>query len=225
MRIVLSSAFIAACLCVTTASAAAQSREERIARARSLFEEGVAAYEAGRIDVAVQKLLAAQRSYRSPEIAYNIARCFERMGEATRGIYWYRAYLEHGRPDEAARRDVERRIAALREVEQRQRAQILAAPPSDSEIMAEARTFFERGVAMFQRRQYEAAMQAFTAAHRFAPFPELLYNMALTAERLSQTRDAIDYYREYLRLRRDAPDRAQVERRIAELRAQREAGH
>ena len=71
---------------------------------------------------------------------------------------------------------------------------------------------------MFRRRQYAAAMEAFTAAQRFAPLPEVLYNMAVTAERLHQKRDAIDYYREYLRVRRNAPDRYIVERRIRELR-------
>jgi len=64
-------------------------------------------------------------------------------------------------------------------------------------------------------------MQAFTAALQFAPFPELLYNMALASERLQNWRDARDYYREYLRLRPNAPDRAAVEAKIAELRDRR----
>jgi tetratricopeptide (TPR) repeat protein len=74
---------------------------------------------------------------------------------------------------------------------------------------------------MFQRRQYEAAMQAFTAALRFAPLPEIYYNMAVTAERLRSYRDAYDYYRDYLRLRPESPDRASIERRMEELRGQR----
>lgn len=62
-------------------------------------------------------------------------------------------------------------------------------------------------------------MQAFIAAHRFAPLPEVLYNLAVTAERLGSPRDAIDYYREYLRgLPENAPDRGAVERKIAALR-------
>ena len=72
---------------------------------------------------------------------------------------------------------------------------------------------------MYQRRQYQAAMQAFIAAHRFAPLPEVLYNLAVTSEKLDAKRDAIDYYREYLRLRPQSPDRAQIERQITALRA------
>jgi tetratricopeptide (TPR) repeat protein len=72
---------------------------------------------------------------------------------------------------------------------------------------------------MYRRRQYEAAMQAFIAAHRFAPLPEVLYNLAVTAEKLGSRQDAIDYYREYLRsLPENAPDRGAIEREIRRLR-------
>ena len=64
-------------------------------------------------------------------------------------------------------------------------------------------------------------MEAFTAAQRFAPLPEIFYNMAVTAERLGSTRDAMDYYREYLRVRPNAPDRGHVESEVARLRAER----
>jgi tetratricopeptide (TPR) repeat protein len=194
-------------------------REQRIARMRTLFEEGAAAYDAGRLDEALRKMLEAQRTYRNPALAFNIARVYERMANAERAEYWFRAYLTHGTPTDAERADVERRIAEQRDIEARQREQVMAPPPSDDELTAEARTFFQRGVAMFARGQYRAALDAFTAAMRFAPLPEIFYNLALTSERLDATRDAIDYYREYLRVRRDAPERAWIERRIAELRA------
>ena len=202
-------------------AAQAQPREQRVEDARRLFMEGLEAYQRGELHVAVQKLLASQRAVRHPETAFNIARCFERMGEAPRAIHWFRAYLRHGRPDERTRADIEHRMQLMQELQNRQLGQIYEAPPSTDALTAEARTFFVRGVAMYERREYDAAMQAFTQAHRFAPFPELLYNMALTSEKLEQLRDAIDYYREYLRLRPNAADRAQVEQHIAELREQR----
>jgi tetratricopeptide (TPR) repeat protein len=208
-------------LLVTTAPVAAQPRDQRIAQARQLLLEGVAAYERGELHIAVEKLLASQRAWRSPDTAFNIARCFERMGEAPRAIHWFRVYLRHGRPDATTRTDIEQRIADLRAFQERQRTQVFVAPPSTNEMTAEAQTFFARGVSMFQRGEYEAAMQAFTAAQHFAPFPELLYNMAITSERLERWRDAYDYYREYLRLRPNAPDRAGIERKIADLRQRR----
>ena len=192
--------------------------DEQIARARALFTEGQSAYDAGRFQEAVTKMREAYDITHSPELAFNVARVYERMSEYQEAIRYFRIYLRQGQPSAEVRTDVERRIEALREAERRSRDHVFTAPPSDDELTREARTFFTRGVAMFRRGEYEAAMQAFTAAHRFAPLPEVLYNMAVVSERLGSNRDAIDYYREYLRLRPTAPDRGFVEREIERLR-------
>lgn len=192
--------------------------DEQLARARALFTEGQAAYDAGRFQEAVTKMREAYDITSSPELAFNVARVYERMSEYQEAIRYFRIYLRQGSPDAEVRADVEQRITALREAERRSRDHVFTAPPSDDELTREARAFFTRGVAMFRRGEYEAAMQAFTAAHRFAPLPEVLYNMAVVAERLGAPRDAIDYYREYLRLRPTAPDRGFVEREIERLR-------
>lgn len=216
----LSAALVAVLLATTLGlpSRADAQSEEELARARALFVEGQAAYDAGDFQVAAAKMREAYDLTHSPELAFNVARVYERMSEYAEAIRYFRIYLRRGQPDADARADVERRIAALREAEQRSRDHVFTAPPSDDELTREARTFFTRGVAMFRRREYEAAMQAFTAAHRFAPLPEVLYNMAVVSEQLGARRDAIDYYREYLRLRPNAPDRGFVEREIERLR-------
>lgn len=193
--------------------------QDDVARARALFAEGQAAYDAGRFDEAAQKMKAAYELTSSPELAFNVGRVYERMSEYREAIRFFRLYLRSG-PDEATRADVERRIAALSAAERRQRDQVFTAPPSTDELTAEARTFFLRGVAMYRRRQYDAAMQAFIAAHRFAPLPEVLYNLAVTAEKIGSRQDAIDYYREYLRMRPEAPDRGAIEREVRRLRGQ-----
>ncbi len=189
-----------------------------VERARVLFAEGQAAYAEGRFEEAATKMAAAFEITGSPELAFNLGRVYERMSDYDRAIRFFRLYLRRGSPSEAEAEDVRARIARLDEAKRRQRDQVFTAAPAADELTAEARAFFLRGVAMFQRRHYDAAMQAFIAAQRFAPLPEVLYNMAVTAERLGQRRDAADYYREYLRLRPDAPDRGAVERRMAELR-------
>lgn len=194
--------------------------DEEVARARTLFQEGIRDYDAGRLREALEKMREAYRITRTPELAFNVGRVYERIGENAQAIRHFEIYLREARPTPQERADIELRIRNMRELMQRQRDQVFTAPPSQDELTAEARRFFLRGVQMFRRRRYEAAMQAFTAAHRFAPLPEVLYNMAVTAERLNNKRDAIDYYREYLRVRRDAPDRAQVEAHVAELRRQ-----
>jgi tetratricopeptide (TPR) repeat protein len=196
---------------------------DRVARAQTLFQEGLRAYEAGNLNEALLKLREAHRLTRSPELAFNVARVYERIGDAPNATRYFRMYLRGNTTvTEAERADIERRIVVLQELQRRQRDQVFAAPPSSDELTAEARTFFLRGVSMFRRRQYRAALDAFMAAHRFAPqLHEVVYNLAVANERLNQRQDAIDWYREYLRLRRDAPDRVQVQAKIDALRAQR----
>ncbi len=190
----------------------------RVARARALFREGQAAYDAGRFAEAAEKMESAWRLTRAPELAFNVGRVYERMSEYDKAIRFFRIYLRRGHPSAEERADIDGRIAALREAKERQQSQVFVTPPSDDELTQEARRFFLRGVSLYRQRHYEAAMQAFIAAYRFAPLPEVLYNLAVTAERLGSRRDALDYYREYLRLRPHAPDRGHIEREIERLR-------
>jgi len=198
--------------------ASAQMGGDRTERARTLFVEGQQAYDAGRFEEAARKMKEAYELTSSPELAFNVGRVCERMSEYDDAIRYFRIYLRRGSPSDEERADVQRRVEALRDAQRRQRDQVFTAPPSNDELTREARTFFLRGVAMYRRGQYEAAMQAFIAAHRFAPLPEVLYNLAVTAERIGSRQDAVDYYREYLRLRPSAPDRGHVEREIRRLR-------
>lgn len=204
-------------LFLSTPAFAQDTRAERIERARQLFMEGSAAYDAGRLREALQKMKSAHAVYRRPEFAFNIARVLERMGEAEHAISWFRVYLRHGRPTAEERADVEARIAALQELQTRMQSQVIARAPTREEISQESREFFENGVAMYERGAYEAAMQAFEYVQTLGRFPELDYNMALTAERLERYRDAADHYREYLRSRRDAAERARIEALIRDL--------
>ena len=197
----------------------AGAQDDRVERARALFTEGQRAYDAGRFDEAAEKMKAAYELTRSADLAFNVGRVYERMSAYDEAIRYFRLYLRHGSPDDTARADVEARIAALQAAQRRAREQVFVAAPSNDELTQEARAFFLRGVAMYRRRQYDAAMQAFIAAHRFAPLPEVLYNLAVTAEKLGSRQDAIDYYREYLRsLPENAPDRGAIEREIRRLR-------
>lgn len=189
-----------------------------VSRAQELFAAGLTAYEAGRLDEAVRLLREADGIVHTPELTFNIARVYERMGEAREAVRFFERYLREARPEAEERADVERRIAAMRELDRRMRDQVMTTPPSGDEMTQEARVFFERGVAMFRRRRYDAALQAFTAAYNFARLPEVVYNLAVASERTGHLQDAIDFYREYLRARPDGPDRRIVERQVAALR-------
>lgn len=217
MRSLRSFFFALALTLVCLPSASAQD-ETRVARAQALFAEGISAYEAGRLDEAVRLLREADGIVHSAELTFNIGRVYERMGEAREAIRFFERYLREARPADAERADIQSRIAAMRELDRRMRDQVMTTPPTGDEMTQEARTFFERGVAMFRRRRYDAALQAFTAAYNFARLPEVIYNLAVASERTGHRQDAIDYYREYLRARPGGADRAYVERRVTALR-------
>ncbi len=210
---------LALSLFLIAAPAAAQEDGGVVGRAQALFTQGVAAYDAGNLGEAARLLGEADRLAPSPELAFNIGRVYERMGEAPQAIRYFERYLHDGHPTDAERADITARIEALRALQTRQHDQIMTAPPSTDDMTAEARTFFLRGVAMFRRHRYDAALAAFTAAYRFAALPEVIYNLAVASERTGHTQDAIDYYREYLRARPTDPGRAEIERHVEELRA------
>ncbi|MEM9068266.1 MAG: tetratricopeptide repeat protein [Myxococcota bacterium] len=211
-------ALLALFVTLSIATFASAQNDDRVARARTLFMEGQASYDAGNFNEAAEKMKSAWELTRAPELAFNLGRVYERMSEYDDAIRFFRIYLRRGEPSAEERSNVNERIAALRAAKTRQREQVFTAAPSSDELTREARTFFLRGVAMYRRGHYDAAMQAFIAARRFAPLPEVFYNMAVTAERLGSRRDALDYYREYIRQRPNAPDRGRVEREIERLR-------
>lgn len=185
--------------------------------ARLRFEHGLAAYREGELKQALADFARAYELAPSPELEFNLARVYERMGEAEPAIRHYRSYLASGALAERERAQIEARIRDLTALQQRQQAQVKAPPPSSDALTAEARAFFERGLTLFRKRQYEAALAAFSAARKFAPLPELAYNMALTSERLGRSAEAVDHYRAYLREAKSAKDAERVQARVKTL--------
>lgn len=94
-----------------------------------------------------------------------------------------------------------------------------AAGASDPGRAARAHDLFQRGMASFAVDRYDEAIAAFQAGFLLDPRPELLFNIAQAERKAHRKAQAVEYYQRYLDLRPAAPDRAQVERSIAELRA------
>jgi tetratricopeptide (TPR) repeat protein len=67
--------------------------EQRLAEARSKYEAGVQAYERGRYKDAVDWFLAADRLAPSAPLSFNVARAYERLGDDSSALRWYRDYL------------------------------------------------------------------------------------------------------------------------------------
>lgn len=85
----------------------------------------------------------------------------------------------------------------------------------------QARGLFVAGRAAFDAGRYEEALAHFRRAHELSPRARLLYNIALSADRLRLDDEAIDAYEAHLRLEPDSPERARVEQRLSLLRQQR----
>jgi hypothetical protein len=86
-----------------------------------------------------------------------------------------------------------------------------------SEGVRAAQEHLGRALEHYRAHRYVEAIHEFELANRAAPSADLWYNIARSHELLSHHDEAVDYYRRYLRDKVNAPDRADVERRIAEL--------
>ena len=88
---------------------------------------------------------------------------------------------------------------------------------------AAARAHYATGVRHFDLSEFDEALAEFKEAYRNKPDPVFLYNIGQCQRKLGHTDEAITFYQSYLRRAPDAKNREEVERRIAELQALREA--
>lgn len=87
---------------------------------------------------------------------------------------------------------------------------------------AEAKRVFETGRRAFEMGRFDEAAERFEHAYALSGKPELLFDVGVAADRLRDDDWAIDAFERYLQHAGNSPLRAQVERRIAALRAARE---
>ncbi len=100
----------------------------------------------------------------------------------------------------------------------RRRAAAEPAGPSDAD-RATAREAYGRGQTHLEAGEFEQAEAAFMEAYGAVPNPVVLIGVAHARERGGNAVGAVESYERYLTERADAPDRAEVEQSIAELRA------
>jgi len=76
------------------------------------YEEGVAHFEAGRFDEALEAFTEAYNTSEKADLLYNLAVCCERLGHTDRAVAYYELYLEE-LPDAEDADSVRGRIEAL----------------------------------------------------------------------------------------------------------------
>lgn len=80
-----------------------------------------------------------------------------------------------------------------------------------------AREHYRKGTTLFDLSRYAEAAREFELAYEAKPDPALLYNLAQSHRLAGASSAALQAYRAYLRRMPAAPNRAEVESRIAEV--------
>jgi tetratricopeptide (TPR) repeat protein len=81
-----------------------------------------------------------------------------------------------------------------------------------------ARAHFNTGSVAFGAGRYSEALVEFQKAYELSQRPKLLYNIGVASDRLRRDREALAAFEQYLQRVPEAPERAEVEARIAVLR-------
>jgi tetratricopeptide (TPR) repeat protein len=89
-----------------------------------------------------------------------------------------------------------------------------------SAIDAEAREHFQLGRGFYEAGRFQQASEEFEMAYRLSARPQLLYNVYVARRDAGGLVKAIDALRAYLKQVPDAPDRVNLEARLASLEAQ-----
>lgn len=184
--------------------------------ARRLFAEGSAAYSRRDFSSAARAYRQLYDEYPSVEMAFNLARIYERMGETADAIRFYEIVLR-GNPPADERAAIERSIAGIRAYEQRRTAGIAQAPATSAQLNQEGVTWFQRGVRFFQANRYPQALQAFEEAARFLQTPELFYNLGMVHERMHNYSRAIEFLTQFADQSRGSAEEAMIRQHIEEL--------
>ncbi len=110
-------------VCFAQAEGSGQVDEKTISpemqeRAKGYFVSGSESFKSEDYRQAIEQFRKAFDIVRSPEILYNIGRCHEELKEAEDAVYHYELYMRFY-PTSGEAEDVERRIAALRESQEK----------------------------------------------------------------------------------------------------------
>jgi tetratricopeptide (TPR) repeat protein len=100
--------------------------------------------------------------------------------------------------------------------------QQVAAQPTQDELAArrsEAETRYEQGAAAYREKRYKDAIDLFLEADVLAPSSALSFNIARAYEKIGDAKNALRWYRDYLRRQPDAEDEDEVARTIEKYEA------
>jgi tetratricopeptide (TPR) repeat protein len=80
-----------------------------------------------------------------------------------------------------------------------------------------AKAHYNRGTSFYNLGRFQDALAEYEAAYLVVQDPPFLFNLAQCHRKLGNNKDALGFYRSYLRVAPNASNRAEVQKRIAEL--------
>ena len=95
------------------------------------------------------------------------------------------------------------------------------AAPAESKPKSEAATkskeHFTQGTRHYELGHYQEALTEYEAAYMEVPDPAFLFNIGQCHRKMGHDKEAVSFYKSYLRNAPNAPNRADVQKRINEL--------
>lgn len=100
-------------------------------------------------------------------------------------------------------------------------AALLATSASDAlaqdDSLKQARAAFEKAQGHYEKGEFEKAAAEFQRAYKARAFPQFLFNIGASFEKMKKYDDAVKYYEQYVGAVKDAGDRAATNKRIEVL--------
>jgi len=85
------------------------------------------------------------------------------------------------------------------------------------ETVATAKDHFNQGTRHYELGHYQEALGEFEVAYMAVPDPVFLFNIAQCHRKMGHDKEAVGFYKSYLRAAPNAPNRADVQKRIREM--------
>jgi len=70
---------------------------------------------------------------------------------------------------------------------------------------------FRRGMTLYQKKDFEAAIDAFQAAYKIRQFPRVLLNIAQVYRKMGDAQLALDYYQQFLKAEPNPPAKIKLD--------------
>ncbi|MFZ5444559.1 MAG: tetratricopeptide repeat protein [Myxococcota bacterium] len=123
--------------------------EPETLRFKAAFERGEAHYKAGDFGAAIASFREADRIRVTPEVAFDLAKCFEKLGDEAYTIYYYRLYLRRA-PQAPDTLDVAEKVGnTIARLESDGQGFLELDAPRAGAVLVHGRRYPEPPVAMF----------------------------------------------------------------------------